>query len=87
MSRRDRAHPAAPITSAPDQLQHLGIAGLTIIHGRAQLLERAIRQSPSLPPAERTWLLAGLATIETAVHTVLPAIASQARTTPDGGER
>ena len=40
---------------------------LTTIHGRAQLLARAVRRSPTLAVEEQAKLLAGLAAIETAV--------------------
>ena len=45
------------INSAPlDQLRHDLKTPLTTIHARAQLLERAIRRSPSLPEDERALL-------------------------------
>ena len=50
-----------------DQLRHDLKTPLTTIHGRAQLLTRAVRRSPSLADEERTRLLEGLASIEAAV--------------------
>ena len=41
---------------------------LTTIYGRAQLLARVVRRSPSLTEAERASMLDGLATIDAAVH-------------------
>jgi K+-sensing histidine kinase KdpD len=51
-----------------DQLRHDLKTPLTTIHGRAQLLTRAVRGSPSLADEERTRMLEGLATIETEVR-------------------
>lgn len=51
-----------------DQLRHDLKTPLTTIHGRAQLLTRAVRRSPSLADEERTRMLEGLATIETEVR-------------------
>ncbi len=53
-----------------DQLRHDLKTPLTTIHGRAQLLTRAVRRSPSLADEERTKMLEGLATIETEVLTL-----------------
>jgi K+-sensing histidine kinase KdpD len=50
-----------------DQLRHDLKTPLTTIHGRAQLLTRAVRRSPSLAEEERIKMLEGLATIEAAV--------------------
>lgn len=41
---------------------------LTVISGRAHLLERAIRRSPTLSEAERQAMLLGLAALLEAVH-------------------
>jgi hypothetical protein len=49
---------------------------LTTIHGRAQLLERAILRSPSLPQNERARMLAAVVTIEAAVRAMVPLIDS-----------
>lgn len=57
----DRSH------NSLDQLRHDLKTPLTTIHGRAQLLTRAVRRSPSLADEERTKMLEGLATIETEV--------------------
>jgi K+-sensing histidine kinase KdpD len=63
------------INSAPlDQLRHDLKTPLTTIHGRAQLLGRAIRHSPSLPDDERARMLAAVAAIETAVRAMVPLI-------------
>jgi K+-sensing histidine kinase KdpD len=65
------------INSAPlDQLRHDLKTPLTTIHGRAQLLGRAIRRSPSLPEDERARMLAAVAAIETAVRAMVPLIDS-----------
>ena len=53
-----------------EQLQHDLKTPLTTIHGRAQLLIRAVRRSPTLADEERTRMLEGLASIETAVLTL-----------------
>src|SRR5215207_7887682 len=52
---RDRFH------NSLDQLRHDLKTPLTTIHGRAQLLTRAVRRSPSLADEERTKMLEGLA--------------------------
>ncbi len=49
------------------QLRHDLKTPLTTIYGRAQLLTRAVRKSPSLAEVEQAKLLAGLAAIEAAV--------------------
>ena len=65
------------INSAPlDQLRHDLKTPLTTIHGRAQLLERAIRRSPSLPEDERARMLAAVVAIEAAVRAMVPLIDS-----------
>jgi signal transduction histidine kinase len=53
-----------------DQLRHDLKTPLTTIHGRAQLLDRAIRSAPSLTDGERGKMLEGIAAIETAVRTL-----------------
>ena len=60
--------PPDPSHNSLDQLRHDLKTPLTTIHGRAQLLTRAVRRSPSLADEERTWMLEGLATIETEVR-------------------
>jgi len=50
-----------------DQLRHDLKASLTIVSGRAQLIARAIRRSPSLTDAERAGMLENLAVIDGAV--------------------
>ena len=65
------------INNAPlDQLRHDLKTPLTTIHGRAQLLGRAIRRSPSLTDDERARMLAEVVAIETAVRAMVPLIDS-----------
>ena len=64
MSPGDDTPPDRPRNSL-DQIRHDLKTPLTTIHGRAQLLTRAVRRSPSLADEERTRMLEGLATIET----------------------
>ena len=73
------------IKSAPlDQLCHDLKTPLTTIHSRAQLLERAIRRSPSLPEDERARMLAAVVTIEAAVRAMVPLIDSIGKAGHDG---
>src|SRR4051812_24955543 len=51
-----------------DQLPHDLKTPLTTIHGRAQLLARAIRRSPSLAEQERVKMLENVAEIEATVR-------------------
>jgi signal transduction histidine kinase len=57
-----------------DQLRHDLKTPLTTIHGRAQLLDRAIRRSPALPEDERARMLAAVVAIEAAVRAMVPVI-------------
>jgi signal transduction histidine kinase len=57
-----------------DQLRHDLKTPLTTISGRAQLLGRAIRRSPSLTDEERARMLEGVATIGAAVRDLVPVI-------------
>ena len=57
-----------------DQLRHDLKTPLTTIHGRAQLLARSVRRSPSLSDAERARLLEGLVAIEAAVRVMVTVI-------------
>jgi signal transduction histidine kinase len=57
-----------------DQLRHDLKTPLTAIHGRAQLLARSVRRSPSLSDAERARLLEGLVAIEAAVRVMVTVI-------------
>jgi signal transduction histidine kinase len=59
--------PPERVHDSLDELRHELKTPLTTIHGRAQLLTRAVRRSPSLADEERTKMLEGLATIETEV--------------------
>jgi signal transduction histidine kinase len=73
------------ITDAPlDQLRHDLKTPLTTIHGRAQLLDRAIRRSPSLPEDERARMLAAVVAIEAAVRSMVPLIDSMGDAGNDG---
>ena len=63
-----------------DELRHELKNPLTTIHGRAQLLARTVRRSPSLADEEQAKLLAGLVAIEAAVLaavTVIDALSQQ----------
>ena len=66
--------PDGPARDPFDLLQHDLKNPLATIHGRAQLLARSIRRSPSLADEERTRLLLGLATIEVAVREMVTLI-------------
>ena len=57
-----------------DQLRHDLKTPLTTIHGRAQLLARSVRRSPSLSDEERARMLEGLVTIEVAVRVMVTVI-------------
>jgi hypothetical protein len=57
-----------------DQWRHDLKTALTTISGRAQLLARAIRRSPSLTEQERDKMLQDLATIEAAVRVMVARI-------------
>ena len=67
-----------------DQLKHDLKTPLTAIHGRAHLLARAIRRSPSLADDERAKLLEGLITIEVAVREMVILIDGLSTVSPDG---
>ncbi len=70
MAPADDAPPADPDASL-DRLRHDVLTPLTVIRGRAYLLERAVRRSPTLADEERERMLAGLAAIEAAVAAVV----------------
>ena len=73
------------INYAPlDQLRHDLKTPLTTIHGRAQLLERAIRRSPALPDDERARMLAAVVAIEAAVRAMVPLIDSMGDASAEG---
>jgi len=59
---------------AVDQLRHDLKIPLTTIHGRAHLLARSVRRSPSLRDAERMTMLEGVAAIEAAVRQMVTII-------------
>ena len=75
--------PPAPL----DRLRHDLRSPLTTIRGRAYLLARAVRRTPSLTDDERTRMLAGVAAIETAVAAMVVVIDGfdGDRTPADGG--
>ena len=70
---------------ALEQLRHDLKTPLITIHGRAQLLGRAIRRSPSLTDDERARMLAAVVAIETAVRAMVPLIDSMGDAGGDGG--
>ena len=73
------------INYAPlDQLRHDLKTPLTTIHGRAQLLGRAIRRSPSLTDDERARMLAAVVAIEAAVRAMVPLIDSMSDASAEG---
>jgi K+-sensing histidine kinase KdpD len=73
------------INDAPlDQLRHDLKTPLTTIHGRAQLLDRALRRSPSLPEDERARMLAAIVAIEAAVRVMVALIDSMGAAGTDG---
>jgi K+-sensing histidine kinase KdpD len=73
------------INYAPlDQLRHDLKTPLTTIHGRAQLLDRALRRSPSLPEDERARMLAAVVAIEAAVRAMVALIDSMDDAGNDG---
>ena len=60
--------PDGVVHSPADQFRHDLKSPLTTVHGRAYLLSRSIRRSPSLADEERARMLEGLAAIEGAVQ-------------------
>jgi signal transduction histidine kinase len=66
MHAEDEAQAGRPLDPL-DQLRHDLRSPLTTIRGRAYLLARAVRRSPSLTEEERSRMLAGVEAIETAV--------------------
>ena len=66
--------PPERVHDSLDELRHELKTPLTTIHGRAQLLTRAVRRSPSLTEAERTEMLDALTTIEGTVRTMVTVI-------------
>ena len=63
-----------PAHDPSDQLRHDLKTPLVAIHGRAQLLARAVRRSRSLSDAEREAFLDGLTAIEGAVREMVTLI-------------
>jgi signal transduction histidine kinase len=68
-----------------DRLRHDLRTPLTTIRGRAYLLARAVRRTPSLTEEERTGMLAGVAAIETAVAAMVTVIDGIDADRPTGG--
>jgi signal transduction histidine kinase len=68
-----------PASTSRNQLRHDLITPLTTIHGRAQLVARAVQRSPSLTAEERAGMLGSLATIEAAVRVMLTVIDGMSR--------
>jgi hypothetical protein len=64
------ADPRAPL----DRLRHDLLTPLTVIRGRAYLLGRAVRRSPTLADGERGRLLAELAAIDAAVAALVAVV-------------
>ena len=79
--------PTAGPEDARDRRRHELLTPLTVIRGRAFLLARAVRRSPTLGDEERERLLAGLAAIEEAVdRAAAAAVAGDAPRRPPGPE-
>jgi hypothetical protein len=83
MSRTD-ATPPDGYADPHDQLRHDLKSPLTTILGRAQLLSRAIRRSPSLAEEERATMLASTLAVETAVLAMVATIEALGGEEPDG---
>jgi signal transduction histidine kinase len=79
----DDADDALP-PDALDQVLHDLKTPLTTISGRAQLLARAVRRSPSLSDDERARMVEALATIEEEVQTMASLIDGLRRQGADG---
>ena len=67
-----------------DQVRHDLKTPLTTISGRAYLVGRAIRRSPSLTDEEQARMLEGLATIEATVRAMVMVIDAMGREGTDG---
>ena len=78
--------PIGSIDNAADQLRHDLKTPLTVISGQAQLLARAIRRAPSLNDEDRTRLLAGVTTVESAVREMVVAIDGIGSSSRDGSD-
>jgi hypothetical protein len=81
----DDATPPDPSVDPVDRLCHALKSPLTTISGRAQLLTRGIRRSPSLSEAERERLLASTLAIETAVLALVTLIDGMGRRDAEDG--
>ena len=73
MRADDETHAERPLDPL-DRLRHDLRSPLTTIRGRAYLLARAVRRAPSLTEEERERMLAGVASIEAAVMTMVAVI-------------
>lgn len=73
MAPADHPSPDLP-ADALARMHHELKTPVTIIAGRAQLVARAIRRSPSLSNDERAGMLASLAAIDAAVVALVAAI-------------
>ena len=84
MRAEDETRAGSPLDPL-DQLRHELKTPLTTIRGRAHLLARAVRRPPSLSDEERTRMLDGLASIDTAVMAMVAVIDAMGREHRDGG--
>ena len=84
MRAEDETRAGSPLDPL-DQLRHELKTPLTTIRGRAHLLARAVRRAPSLSDEERTRMLDGLASIDTAVMEMVAVIDAMGRERRDGG--
>ena len=66
--------PDGVVCEAADRLRHDLASPLTTIQGRAQLLARDIRRSPTLAEDEQVKMLAGITAIEAAVQAMCAVI-------------
>ena len=84
MHAEEETHAKRP----PDRLRHDLRSPLTTIRGRAYLLARAVRRTPSLTEDERARMLTGVAEIETAVAVLVSVIEGidGNRPSPDNNE-
>jgi hypothetical protein len=86
MSRGEDS-PPEHATAERDRRRHELISPLTTILGRAQLLARMVRRSPSLAESERRAMLDGLVIVEAAVLELVGRIDALDRAGPDGRVR
>lgn len=84
MRAEDETRAGSPLDPL-DELRHELKTPLTTIRGRAHLLARAVRRAPSLTDEERTRMLDGLASIDTAVMAMVAVIDAMGREHRAGG--